>query len=707
MKIKTTIISVLISVLFLAVSFTWLSNSRNVKAQTASAFTFAAGGDHGSTTNANTAGSLNALATSGAAFYLAVGDMSYMSPGTETSWCDYVKSKVGATFPFEVLAGNHESDGLNGLIDNFAACLPDRIGSITGSYGKEYYFDYGSPTPLARFILIGANLNFTNGGTYDYKVGNSHYNWLVNAIDSARSAQTPWIIVGVHKNCITMGVKPCEIGADLMNLLINKKVDLVLQGHEHNYQRSKQLTCATANSYNASCVADDGSDNSYTKGNGPIFVINGNYGAGLYNINTSDSEAPYFVKWSGGNITPTYGFMKYSVTKDKISAQFVRGAGGTFTDNFEITTATQTLASPTPSPMLTTPTPSPSPTPTPSPTPSPVVTPSPIPSPCPTLNTTYGMVTSAIDIPYAAAYRVWSRISAPDNTNNSYFLQVDANCPVAIGDSAIAANTWVWEDYQNGQTTSKVTYNLSAGSHNLTIFGREPGVSVDRIIFASDVSCIPTDFGDNCQSASPIPTPITTPSPQTLSSPSPTPSPILASPTPLPTPTPTSTPLPSPSPSPNPIINLTFSPSDDAYIRKSSGSTNYGGATTIQSDNSPVKNGLLKFTVTGIGTKKVTSAKLRLYCVDSSSKGGDFFRVIDTSWLENSVTWNTAPISETTRFATLGSVSRGRWYEVSVPFINGDGVYSIKINSTSSNGADYSSKEAGTSRSPQLNISAQ
>ena len=33
----------------------------------------------------------------------------------------------------------------------------------------------------------------------------------------------------------------CEPGADLTNLLLPKKVDLVLTGHEHIYQRTKQL----------------------------------------------------------------------------------------------------------------------------------------------------------------------------------------------------------------------------------------------------------------------------------------------------------------------------------------------------------------------------------------------------------------------------------------------------------------------------------
>ena len=53
----------------------------------------------------------------------------------------------------------------------------------------------------------------------------------------------------MHKPCITVGMYACDPGSDLFNLLVSKKVDLVLSGHEHTYQRSHQLAqgagCAT------------------------------------------------------------------------------------------------------------------------------------------------------------------------------------------------------------------------------------------------------------------------------------------------------------------------------------------------------------------------------------------------------------------------------------------------------------------------------
>src|SRR2546421_4379886 len=234
-------------------------------ANTTASFSFTAGGDIGGNSSSSTA--LDLIAQSGSQFDLALGDLSYSEITPESSWCSYVQSRVGSNFPFELLSGNHEDGGeiQDGLIDNFTQCLPDRLGSV-GTYGKEYYFDYPASAPIARFIMISPALTFTNGGPYDYSAGTTHYNWVANTIDNARAAGVKWIIVGMHKVCISIGIMSCEIGNDLYNLLVSKKVDLILQAHDHSYQRSKQLalnstTCTAiqAEIYNSNCVVNDGS----------------------------------------------------------------------------------------------------------------------------------------------------------------------------------------------------------------------------------------------------------------------------------------------------------------------------------------------------------------------------------------------------------------------------------------------------------------
>ena len=135
--------------------------------------------------------------------------------------------------------------------------------------------------------------------------------------------------------------------------------------------------------------------------------------------------------------------------------------------------------------------------------------------------------------------------------------------------------------------------------------------------------------------------------------------------------------------------SLSFTPADDAHIFNASPSNNYGTATTLQVDDSPIKHFLLKFDVTGINSQTVTNAKLCLYNVDGASAGGDFYHVSDDSWQEETVTWNNAPAADTTLLGSLGQVSANTWYEVNLTsLITGDGTYSLRI-SDSVGGADY------------------
>lgn len=115
---------------------------------------------------------------------------------------------------------------------------------------------------------------------------------------------------------------------------------------------------------------------------------------------------------------------------------------------------------------------------------------------------TYGTATTTISVSTASTYRIWSRIMAPDATNNSYALEVDGGPCFILGDAPIAANNWAWVDYQNGTTSSKSDINLTAGSHTLKMIGREAGVKLDRVLLVSDLSCTPTGNGDNCATLS-------------------------------------------------------------------------------------------------------------------------------------------------------------------------------------------------------------
>jgi hypothetical protein len=265
-----------------------------------------------------------------------------------------VKARVGDSFPYEIVTGGHDLDEgatkgaqYEGSIDRYVQCLPDHLGatSVGGAgYGKEYFFDHPAANPLARFIMVSPSITMPDGTTYDYTANpaSPHYQWLVDAIDGARAAGIRWVVVGTARNCITAGEKHCEIGQDVFNLLVDKKVDLILQGHEHGYERSRQLATGPAcpaipvDRVDPACFGDDGSGSSYAKGAGPIVVVAGTLGIPFRPMNTADTEAGDFVALMGSNINPSHGFMKYTVTADRIEAQFVRTSQGTFADQFAI-----------------------------------------------------------------------------------------------------------------------------------------------------------------------------------------------------------------------------------------------------------------------------------------------------------------------------------------------------------------------------------
>ncbi len=117
---------------------------------------------------------------------------------------------------------------------------------------------------------------------------------------------------------------------------------------------------------------------------------------------------------------------------------------------------------------------------------------------CQLPSTDYGSVTMNVSLPSAATYRVWSRINVPSSTNNTYLLELDGNKCYTVGGGSITANTWVWIAYQNGTATSKIDVSLGAGSHSLKLIGNKPDVKIDRLVFASDLTCVPSGSGDNC-----------------------------------------------------------------------------------------------------------------------------------------------------------------------------------------------------------------
>ena len=289
--------------------------------------------------NTNTRAVLATMDSLKADLALALGDLSYGDPGAEQAWCDLVTSVVGAGFPFELVAGNHESNGTDGAINDFSACLPNQLPGLIGTYGRQWYVDVPAQAPLVRFVMISPALTFPDG-IYQYTAGSPRYDWTAAAIDGARTAAIPWVVVGMHKTCLSMGEYGCDYGPALLNMLVEKKVDLVLTGHEHLYQRTKQLalgagcTALVPGTFDADCVVDADAD--LVRGAGTVIATVGTGGQTQRPVYLEDTEAGYFAATSGLGTDTTWGPLDVQVTATTLTAAFARALGGSFTDAFTI-----------------------------------------------------------------------------------------------------------------------------------------------------------------------------------------------------------------------------------------------------------------------------------------------------------------------------------------------------------------------------------
>ena len=300
--------------------------------------------------------SLQALPT-GLSFFVDLGDQTYNGTsngnpptGNEGLWCNFVKTNtqanLGTNFPWIQVVGNHEDGNSafakDGYIDAFTApnCLPEppsihfvssTVGCpdailLTGCYGREGYWDYPPDNPIARFITIaGAEkvglgnqttaynycpLNMCNNLNFDRR-----WDWLKGAIDQGKS-QGEWVIVFDHKPCLSPDTATaCEgngtfnghnPGAQAWNLFFSEGVDLVINGHAHIQARSKQLTCygpteptttlPAGLTYTPSCVADNGSDNLYSRGKGLVNIIEGDFSQLDGQLNYTRPDINYFAE---------------------------------------------------------------------------------------------------------------------------------------------------------------------------------------------------------------------------------------------------------------------------------------------------------------------------------------------------------------------------------------------------------------------------
>jgi hypothetical protein len=226
-------------------------------------FRFTSVGDFGSGNPAWSKSSANAIATAAQieqfapVVHLVNGDLSYANSNQKVQpqvWADYFNNtqlSAGAR-PWMPTLGNHENEPGNGPL-GYQSYLTRFTLPNNGSdnyVGNWYKFQVGS----VLFIALDNNdvVYQNSGGTYLGSTTNAQYlygysggeqeAWLERTLRQASHDQTvDWIVAYMHQPAMSSsaaGGSDLGIRESWMPLFYKYGVDLVLAGHDHDYERS-------------------------------------------------------------------------------------------------------------------------------------------------------------------------------------------------------------------------------------------------------------------------------------------------------------------------------------------------------------------------------------------------------------------------------------------------------------------------------------
>jgi hypothetical protein len=145
--------------------------------------------------------------------------------------------------------------------------------------------------------------------------------------DLATARQDPnikWIVAFYHRPIYTSpsAHSPDEAGIKTVVVPLFDKyhVDMVLQAHNHNYQRSYPLK--------ANIITDNGADSIYQNPKGTIYIVVGTGGQENHSLN---GQASYIQN----QFTNIHGFLKIDVSDNNLKGTFFAN-DGTIKDTFAI-----------------------------------------------------------------------------------------------------------------------------------------------------------------------------------------------------------------------------------------------------------------------------------------------------------------------------------------------------------------------------------
>ncbi len=147
-----------------------------------------------------------------------------------------------------------------------------------------------------------------------------------------------------------------------------------------------------------------------------------------------------------------------------------------------------------------------------------------------------------------------------------------------------------------------------------------------------------------------------------------------------------------------PVLVLTLSSVNvaaaaDSYVDSSQPSVNFGTATQVRVDGSPVVRSLLRFDLRGLAGS-VSSAKLQIYANSASTGGLVAARTSGAAWTETGVTWANAPALGS-NLASVASVTTATTISLDVtPAVTTGGLVDLAVYTNGATAISLASRES-------------
>jgi len=276
-------------------------------------FNFGATGDWGC--SSNTGQTVSNIKGKGPERILAIGDYSYSS--TATCWLNKITDLKSKT---KIAIGNHEDDNDEGF--------------------SQYMSAFGLSKTYYSFTFSSAHVIVMDTDRVSYSSGSAQYNFVKSDLQSAsQNPNIKWIIVYMHKqmytspntcsssSCSNTGSEASNLRKTYHAMFDSNDVDVVLQGHVHNYQRTNPISYSGSSTPKTTTTCSTNCNDP----KGEFFAV---VGTGGINFHALSGKAS-FVKYQQDD---KFGALNIIIDNNanKLTGKYYAN-GGTKLDEFSIT----------------------------------------------------------------------------------------------------------------------------------------------------------------------------------------------------------------------------------------------------------------------------------------------------------------------------------------------------------------------------------